>query len=400
EQLHAFLNAHELTRDIGAEFEYSNLGMGLLGHALGRAKGTNIQTLIRQRILEPLGMRMTSYARDGAIGEWMSKGHDDDGDVVPYWDLTDAVAGAGGLRSNVEDMLIYLRAQLGPPDTGVERAMRVTQQVQHSTADGQAVGLAWGMATPEGRTILGHGGGTAGFITYIGFDPERRVGFVMLTNSGGFEDDIGQDFLQRGPPLDIPEVSVARDVLARYAGEYELAPGQSAYVRLEDGGTMTLRVPGNVRFRMYAESDSGFFLKRAPWRMRFTRDASGGVAGAVLNMNGADRTLRRLGDRTSAPAGAEVRDLPLTAEEMARYEGTYTLGMGQRTLEVRVFAQDGKLVAQAAGQEGFPLRYQGDHVFIPSFDDQVRLVFTVENGRATGVTLYQNGAEIPGTRNP
>ncbi|HEX5726522.1 MAG TPA: serine hydrolase domain-containing protein, partial [Longimicrobiaceae bacterium] len=68
EQLYAFLNHHQLRRDIGAEFEYSNLGMGLLGHALGRAAGTNVQTLIRQRILEPLGMRLTSYARDGEVG--------------------------------------------------------------------------------------------------------------------------------------------------------------------------------------------------------------------------------------------------------------------------------------------------------------------------------------------
>lgn len=401
EQLYAFLNGHELARDVGAEFEYSNLGMGLLGHALlGRAAGTDIQTLIRRRVLEPLGMGMTSYARDGEVGEWMSKGHDGAGAVVPFWDLGEAVAGAGGLRSNVEDMLKYLHAQLGPPATDLERAMRVTQQVHHTFADGQAMGLAWGIATPEGRTILAHTGGTAGFITDVAFDPERRVGFVMLTNAGGFEDNLGRDFLLRGPPLDLPQAAVAREVLAGLAGEYEMAPGQGAYVRLEDDGTMTLRVPGNVRSRMYAESDSAFFLKRAPWRMRFTRDASGAVSGMVMNMAGMERTLRRLSDRTTAPPPPAVVDLPLAAEEMARYEGTYALGLGGRTLELRVFVQEGKLIGQAAGQEGFPLRSQGDHVFIPIFDDNVRLVFTVENGRATAVTLYQNGAVIPGPRMP
>lgn len=402
EQLYAFLNSHELRRDIGAEYEYSNLGVGLLGHALGRAAGTNIQTLIQQRILEPLGMRMTSYSRDGAVAEWLARGHNGDGEVVPYWDLTDAVAGAGGLRSSMEDMLTYLRAQLGPADTELERAMRQTHQERHRFSDEMAMGLGWSRRTADGRTLISHGGGTAGFRTMIGFDPEKQVGFVMLTNSGGFDDDIGADFLLRGPPLAIREVPITRSVVAPYVGEYELQPGRSAFVRLENDGTMTLRVPGNVRFRMYAESDSTFFTKRAPWRVRFTRDGAGAVTAMSVDMGGQVRTARRISDRAPTPAQekAAVRDLPLTAEEMARYEGTYTLQLGPQTMDLRVFAQDGKLMAQATGQSAFPLRNQGGHVFIPTFSDEARLVFNVENGRATGVTLHQDGREAAGTRKP
>ena len=401
EQLYAFLNGHQLTRDIGAEFEYSNLAMGLLGHALGRAAGTNIQTLIRQRILEPLGMRMTSYSRDGEVGEWMAKGHGGDGDVVPYWDLTDAVAGAGGLRSNVQDMLVYLRAQLGPPETDLERAMRVAQQVHHRFPDFSS-GLGWPIRIVDRRTLISHMGGTAGFITMIGFDPERRVGFVMLTNRGGFPDDIGMDLLLHGPPLAIREVPVARDVLQRYTGEYEMPTGRSAFVRLEADGSLTLRVPRNVRFRMYADSDSTFFLKRAPWRVRFTKDASGRVSGLVLNMDEQDQAARRVSDLTSLPSGPapEARDLPLTAEEMARYAGTYTLRPGQRTMEVRIFVEGGRLMSQATGQDAFRLHAQGGHVFVPDFDDEVRVVFTVQDGRATGMVLHQAGQQVPGTRNP
>jgi CubicO group peptidase (beta-lactamase class C family) len=397
EKLYAFLNNHTLRRDIGAEFEYSNLGMGLLGHALGRAAGTNIQTLIQQRILQPLGMRMTSYDRTGSgeLVQWMAKGHNEAGAVVPYWDLTDAIAGAGGLRSNMEDMLVYLRAQLGPADTDLERAMRLTQQVHHQYPE-FAAGLAWPIRTRDGRTILSHSGGTAGFNTMIGFDPERRTGFVMLTNTGDFDDDLPMDFIARGAPLALREVAVARTVLAAYAGEYEIAPGRRAVVRLEDDGALTVRVPGNVRFRMYAESDSSFFLKRAPWRLRFTKDASGAVSALVLNMGGADQTARRVGDAASAG----VRDLPLAAEEMARYEGTYALAADGRTLDLRVFVQDGKLMSQATGQQAYLLRYQGDHAFVPTFSDEVSLVFTMENGRAASATLHQGGRVVQGMRKP
>jgi hypothetical protein len=124
--------------------------------------------------------------------------------------------------------------------------------------------------------------------------------------------------------------------------------------------------------------------------VRFARDGSGAVAAMTVDDGGQLRTARRISDRAPTPAEqnaeqkAAMRDLPLTAEEMARYEGTYTLQLGPQTLDIRVFAQDGQLMSQATGQSAFRLRAQGDHVFIPTFSDEVRLVFTVENGRAAG----------------
>jgi D-alanyl-D-alanine-carboxypeptidase/D-alanyl-D-alanine-endopeptidase len=402
--IYAFLNGHELRRDIGAQFEYSNLGVGLLGIALGRAAHTSIKDLIRERILEPLGMRMTGYEREGEIAAWLAKGDLGDGRPAPYWDASEAIAGAGGLRSNMEDMLVYLRAQLDPPDNELGRAIRLAHQVQHRFASGETMGLNWSIRAQGGRTLLSHGGGTGGFSTFIGFDPERRTGAVMLTNTGDFDDDLVADFLARGAPADFPEVPVAREVLARYVGEYQVQPGRTMYICADDDGTITLQAGGNVRFRMYAESDSTFFLKRAPWRVRFTRDAAGAVGGLVLDVGGTQQTARRVSDRTTrpaaapAPAPAPVRDLPLAAEEMARYEGTYALQAEGRTLEVRVFVQEGHLMVQASGQAAYRLRSQGEHAFAPSFSDEVRLVFTVANGRAESATLHQNGRTITGAR--
>jgi D-alanyl-D-alanine-carboxypeptidase/D-alanyl-D-alanine-endopeptidase len=300
ERLYAFLSGYQLTRDIGARYEYSNVGVALLGHALGRAAGGSTRTLIRERILEPLGMRMTSYDR-ADVAEWLARGHNDAGGVVPYWDLSDAVAGAAGLRSSMEDMLLYLGAQVGPPDTELERAIRDAHQVRHRVSDQLSMGLGWAVRTTEGRTLLSHGGGTAGFRAWIAFDPEQRTGFVLLANSGGFDDDIGQDFLLRGPPPALRELQVEREVLALYAGEYQLAPGRSAIVRLEEEGTLTLRMPQSVRVRMYAESDSAFVVKREPWRVRFTRDVSGAVTAMRIEMNGTEQTAPRVSDRAPTP---------------------------------------------------------------------------------------------------
>ncbi len=399
EDMYAFLAQHELRRDIGSQFEYSNMAVALLGEALARRAGGSWDQVVRERVLEPLGMRMTSGVVAGEMAEWNTQGHDEDGRVAPYrgWP---GLPGMGALRSNAEDLLRFLAANTGPPTSRLERVMRTAHEARAATGQNGQIGLNWLIQKGGDRTLIMHGGATAGYQTQIAFDPERGVGVVVLTNGAEFDDDLGLDLLRRGAGPARREVAVSADVLRRYAGVYKIDSGPSLVVRLEDEGYLTVQMPRNVRSRMYAESDSTFFLKRAPRRMRFTRDASGAVSGIVLNMDGTDRTLRRLSDRTSAPAGSEVRDLPLSAEEMARYEGAYTLSLGGRTLGMRIFAQDGRLMSQATGQEAFRLRHQGDHVFVPDFDDEVRLVFTVENGRATGMTLYQNGAVVPGTRDP
>jgi len=59
DQLYQFLSSYQLTRDIGSQYQYSNLGGGLLGHVLARRAGTDYETLVRSRICDPLGMKDT-----------------------------------------------------------------------------------------------------------------------------------------------------------------------------------------------------------------------------------------------------------------------------------------------------------------------------------------------------
>ncbi len=90
-----------------------------------------------------------------------------------------------------------------------------------------------------------------------------------------------------------------------------------------------------------------------------------------------------------------VRDLPTDSATRARFAGTYDLSaIG---LKLRVFPLGDSLMGQATGQPAFRLLWQGDSVFVASFDPSVRLEFTVASGQATGVTLHQGGA-IEGKR--
>jgi D-alanyl-D-alanine-carboxypeptidase/D-alanyl-D-alanine-endopeptidase len=207
--LYAFLNRHELTLEPGAKFEYSNLGMGLLGHALARAAGADgFQALVAERVLRPLGLAMTAYGRPAALAPWMTRGHDRQGAVAPYFDVG-VLAGGGGLNSNVADLMTYLDANIGEPQSPLEQAMRDARRFHRpGPAPGAQLGLGWMTRTRGALTLVGHNGGTAGYSSYVAFDPGTRAGVVVLANSGDFEyaDKIGRELLDpaRRPLIAVP----------------------------------------------------------------------------------------------------------------------------------------------------------------------------------------------------
>ncbi len=89
-----------------------------------------------------------------------------------------------------------------------------------------------------------------------------------------------------------------------------------------------------------------------------------------------------------------VRDLPLVEGEADRYQGIYDLG----SMKLHVYLEDGQLMARATGQSAFRLRAQGDDVFVPTFDDHVRLRFHVTDGKAHSLTFLQGRNVIKAPR--
>jgi serine-type D-Ala-D-Ala carboxypeptidase/endopeptidase len=96
EQLYQFLSSYQLTRDIGSQYEYSNLGGGLLGHLLARRAGMDYEKLVRSRICQPLGMRSTGITLSDDMKTRFAVGHDATMQPVAYWDLPTLAASRAG----------------------------------------------------------------------------------------------------------------------------------------------------------------------------------------------------------------------------------------------------------------------------------------------------------------
>ncbi|HEU0012064.1 MAG TPA: serine hydrolase domain-containing protein, partial [Longimicrobium sp.] len=123
-----------------------------------------------------------------------------------------------------------------------------------------------------------------------------------------------------------------------------------------------------------------------PWGSYLAHYPEQGLTIAVLtNLAGARDAAAEMEEALARAAFGMARaDLPVTAEDIVRYEGTYTLQLGERTLDVRVFGEGGRLKSQATGQGVIRLRHEGGHTFVAAGDDDLRLVFTMEGGSATG----------------
>ncbi|MFD7097467.1 serine hydrolase domain-containing protein [Streptomyces xanthophaeus] len=183
----------------GQRFRYSNLGAGLLGLALARRAGTDYETLVTREVCAPLGMDDTGVTPDRPRSGDTAQGHVGRGRPAQPWHLAD-LAGAGGLRSTATDLVAFVRAQLdgGPPE--LAEAIRLTRTVEHPTSGFAWVHLGWmghRLHPRQGAHLqIWHNGGTGGFSSFVGFDPEKRLAVIALGNTRHAVDGPAFDLLR------------------------------------------------------------------------------------------------------------------------------------------------------------------------------------------------------------
>jgi serine-type D-Ala-D-Ala carboxypeptidase/endopeptidase len=161
---------------------YSNVGAGLLGHALvAAAADGEFGDLVRSRICEPLGMADTVLLPDGDQSAREAVGHRRRRRATGHWALA-GLPGAGALRSTATDVLTFLHAQLRPDDTPLGPAIALTH-LERRPGGRLGIGLGWlRVPTRSGHVMLWHNGGTGGFRAFAGFVPGAGVGVVALAN--------------------------------------------------------------------------------------------------------------------------------------------------------------------------------------------------------------------------
>lgn len=395
-QLYEFLSTAALTSSAGAEYEYSNLGAGLLGHLLERRAATDFETLVRRRIAEPLGMKSTVVTLTSVLQERMAKPHGGDLEPSSMWDFA-ALAGAGAFRSTANDLLSFLEVALGLRKSPLAPAFEALLSRRHETGmDATRIGLGWHVTRVNGREMVWHNGGTGGYRSFVGFDAKRRVGVVVLSNAStpAGVDDIGMHLLDRNSPLITARAEVAVDekTLERYVGRYELAP-EFVLTVTRQGTQLSVQATGQPNFEVYPSSSHEFFYKVVEARLTFHVEGEGKAAAVTLHQHGRSMPAKRIeGEVAARPSPREVAIDPAVLEA---YVGRYQLAPDF----VLTVTRDGsRLFVQATAQPKLEIFASSPREFFYKVVD-ARITFERDDtGRVTGLVLHQNGRNMPATR--
>jgi CubicO group peptidase (beta-lactamase class C family) len=187
------------------QFNYSNIGFGLLANLIEIKTGRRATDLIVEKICRPLGMTNSVFFLDASQRQRLAIGHVGSqacwkSRTTPMapWDVGDLMRPVSGMYSTANDLLIFAKANLGMLDHPLESTLAATHHVQIETARGGEA-LGWIINRfQDGRQILTFKDGmVSGYRAYIGMDLDARVAVVVLHNQFDWDDKIGHNLLLR-----------------------------------------------------------------------------------------------------------------------------------------------------------------------------------------------------------
>lgn len=282
------LNRQELIRVAGEakpigklreRFGYQNLMYATAGEVVAVAQKKPWEKFVPERIFKPLGMTNSNMsikemekAKDKSFG-YIYNFDTKETKKLPYRPIDD-VAPAGSINSSANDMakwLQFLQAGGVGPDgkrlvSEANFAEWMKPQMKVNPAGTAHYALGWFVQKWNGMTVVQHGGNIDGFNALVAMIPEKKVGFVMLTNVsgsplGGELMPIVWENLVGKPPVKEPAAEVA---IEKEVGKYNFAAaGFDIDVQLNEGKLQAV-VPGQPTYTLERVSGRKYKLGGAP----------------------------------------------------------------------------------------------------------------------------------------
>ena len=237
EQMNTKLGDQQTLYPSSTYFQYSNLGMALLGEVVEKISGKPYDTYVLENILTPLKLASTrpyipkeEYGKKMAVGYSATK-REGPRDKVNLFD-TRGIRAAAGYTSNVEDLAQFAAWQFRLLNKGGNEILKAStlkemHRVQWVDPDFRTYwGLGFAIAQVDGNTIIGHGGSCPGYRTTFQLDPKEKMGYVVMINAGGESPELFAKEI-REVISKIPKDKVGKKSevnLEQYAGTYTSQP--------------------------------------------------------------------------------------------------------------------------------------------------------------------------------
>jgi CubicO group peptidase (beta-lactamase class C family) len=290
---------------LGQAWSYNNAGFYVAGQLIEQLTGERYEDVVTARIFQPLGMEHTFWFAEDVITHKTAIGHlalaDGTVQVARPWGLTRSANPAGGIVSNVDDQLRYVRFHLGHGPKGVLKAASIRQMRKPLAEAGSmadAVGVTWLLEKVGGKQIVKHGGSVNGHMSELLLVPSEDFGITVLTN-GSRGHELGRVVLDwalaemlgvRAATPTFTSVATPGDYTGTYDvgwGHYEvttrgsglLLTAQPSPTSLERQPQLVELLPPALPIAMVSKDR---FVVRGPFnagaRVEFLRDDTGEVA--------------------------------------------------------------------------------------------------------------------------
>jgi len=182
-----YFRTFSFSRAPGNEYEYSNINTGLLGYLLSLKEGIELDRLLQEKVLGPLGMKDTLIEVGPDRARKLARGYDSSGKPANYINTPIPFSGGGSLKSTANDLLRYMEQNLGLLESPLRRAMDREQELIELTGGGPPRSICYfHYPQPYGDVLLIRSR-TLGFRCCMGFIPSRKIGVVVLGNCMRFD---------------------------------------------------------------------------------------------------------------------------------------------------------------------------------------------------------------------
>jgi CubicO group peptidase (beta-lactamase class C family) len=303
----------------GAQTAYSNYATALAGLIVQTVSGLPFNDYIQQNIFDPLGMTNSSFAEplpERLAGQMADSYTFKAGTFVKKpFEIISSFGPAGSLSSTSIDMIKFGQALLNGGELNGRRILQpeTTRQMltRNFSHDDRLMGMALGIYETDynGIRVMGHGGDTMYFHSYLGIDQEHQLTFfVSFGGPGGspvrssFAPAFYGEFFPREEAPPVPPADFSERA-AKYAGEYgfwrnsfskiEKAMGVASSVKVAPTEDNTLLVVLFGKAKRYVEVEHNLFREQnsgvslvpglSPRLLAFQENDQGEVTGFVMD---------------------------------------------------------------------------------------------------------------------
>jgi CubicO group peptidase (beta-lactamase class C family) len=398
------LNREEMIRVAGIakpqaklreKFLYQNVMFTAAGEIVSKVQNLPFEKFVAQEIFKPLGMNDSNLSiKDMRRAKDYSLGYDYNFDtketkLLPMRDV-DGIAPAGSINSTARDMTNWLRFILNKGEVGGKRLVSEKSfdewlKPQMKIAGKAAYGLGWFLQDWNGLKVVQHGGNIDGFNSMVAMIPEKRLGFVMLTNVTG--SSLGGELMPivweniLGNPNQQNQNASADAV--KEVGKYNFAAtGFDVDVKIQDGKLVAV-VPGQPTYILEKVGERKYKLSGAP-------------EGFFATFKDAELYLEQPQGNYTLPKVAADKELPVNVSNAAKeLVGKYASEKNAaRTVDVA--DTDGKVSLVVEGQPPYALNEKSKDLFAmnPLPDDYKVKAKRDTAGKLIGITIMQPEGEF------